>query len=316
MLRGESVDPSPKGAVTAAPGGLSTAARQGARRAPRSLWALVWARFLRHRLALGSAVVLVGLVLAATFAPVVAGQSPYSIDMFANNDPPSRQHPLGTDVYGRDVWARLVYAARVSLSVGIVAVGIYTAIGLLLGALSGFYGGWVDSAIMRFTDTVMSFPSLIIIILAVSIVGPSIYNIMVVIGLLGWPGTARLVRGEFLVLREREFVIAARMVGARDRQVILRHILPNAFYPVIVSSTLGVAGAILTEAGLSFLGLGVQQPTASWGNMLNAAQQFSVLQRYPWQWIPPGIAIAVSVLAINFVGDGLRDALDPRTRLR
>ena len=169
---------------------------------------------------------------------------------------------------------------------------------------------------MRLTDTVMSFPSLTLIILAVALLGPSIYNVMIVIGLLGWPGTARLVRSEFLSLRDREFVVASRMVGARDHQIILRHILPNALYPVIVSATLGIAGAILTEAGLSFLGLGVQQPTPSWGNMLNEAQKLTVLQRYPWQWVPPGLAIAIAVLVINFVGDGLRDALDPRTRSR
>jgi peptide/nickel transport system permease protein len=282
----------------------------------RSLAGLVWSRFVRHRLALVSALILATLILVAILAPLVAGNNPYRVDLLANNAGPSADHRLGTDSYGRDVWARIVYGARVSLSVGIVAVGIYTLIGTFLGALSGYYGGFLDSAIMRATDTVMSFPTLTLIILAVALLGPSIYNVMIVIGLLGWPGTARLVRGEFLSLRDREFVIAARMVGVRDRQIILRHVLPNAFYPVIVSSTLGIAGAILTEAGLSFLGLGVQQPTPSWGNMLNEAQRLSVLQRYPWQWIPPGVAIALAVLVINFVGDGLRDALDPRTRVR
>jgi peptide/nickel transport system permease protein len=282
----------------------------------RALARQTWTRFKRHRLAYGSLLILALLIVAAIFAPIVAGQSPTRLDLYENNAGPSAAHFLGTDSFGRDIWARLVYGARVSLSVGIVAVGIYTVIGMLIGAISGFYGGWIDGFCMRLTDTVMSFPTLTLIILAVALLGPSIYNVMIVIGLLGWPGTARLVRSEFLSLRDREFVVASRMVGARDHQIILRHILPNALYPVIVSSTLGIAGAILTEAGLSFLGLGVQQPTPSWGNMLNEAQKLTVLQRYPWQWIPPGMAIALAVLVINFVGDGLRDALDPRTRSR
>jgi peptide/nickel transport system permease protein len=278
-----------------------------------SLWRLVWVRFRRHRLAFVSICLLGLLLLVAVFAPIVSGQSPVAIDMYATNAAPSLHHYLGTDSFGRDIWARLVYGARVSLSVGVVAVGIYTLIGIVLGSLAGYYGRWVDGTIMRLTDTVLCFPALTLIILAVAVLGPSIYNVMIVIGFLGWPGTARLVRGEFLALREREFIVAARMVGVRDGQIIMRHIMPNALYPLIVSSTLGIAGAILTEAGLSFLGLGVQQPTSSWGNMLTEAQRLTVLQRYPWQWLPPGLAIAMAVLAINFVGDGLRDALDPRS---
>jgi peptide/nickel transport system permease protein len=285
-------------------------------RPPRSRAATTWRRFRRHKLAVASAVFMLVLALAAIFAPVVAGRSPYDLDMFNANGAPGAAHLLGTDAYGRDTWARLIFAARVSLSVGLVAVSIYTATGIVLGALSGYYGGWVDHAVMRFTDTVMSFPGLMIIILAVSILGPSIYNVMLVIGLLGWPATARLVRGEFLSLRERDFIQAARMVGLRDGAIIWKHLLPNALFPVIISSTLGVADAMLTEAGLSFLGLGVQAPLASWGNMLTDAQHLNVLQHYPWQWIPPGLAIAISVLAINFIGDGLRDALDPRAGLR
>jgi peptide/nickel transport system permease protein len=282
--------------------------------AARSLWSLVWQRFVRHRLALFSVVVLGVLVLAAIFAPVLVRHDPNATNLLNRNAAPSLDHFLGTDSFGRDVWARLLYAGRISLSVGIVAVGIYTAIGIVLGAVAGFYGGPIDGAIMRFTDTVMSFPGLILIILAVSIVGPSIYNVMAVIGLLGWPSTARLVRGEFLSLREREFVVASQMVGAPNRTIIFRHILPNAMHPLIVSATLGIAGAILSEAGLSFLGLGVQPPTASWGNMLNEAQKLTTLRNYAWQWLPPGLAIAIAVLVTNFIGDGLRDALDPRSR--
>lgn len=282
----------------------------------QSLWGPVWKRFKRHRLALWSSFALLIMAVIALFAPITAGQSPYTIDLFAASSPPSREHLLGTDSYGRDIWARLVYGARVSLSVGVVAVGIYTAIGVVLGALAGFYGGLIDSVVMRFTDTVMCFPTLILIILAVSLLGPSIYNVMVVIGLLGWPSTARLMRAECLSLREREYVVAARMIGVSNLTTITRYVLPNGLYPILVSSTLGIAGAILTEAGLSFLGLGVQPPTPSWGNMLNEAQRLTVLQRYPWQWIPPGLAIAVTVLIVNFIGDGVRDALDPRQTRR
>lgn len=280
----------------------------------QSPWALVRRRFIRHRLALSAAIVLSILVLAAAFAPLLAQHDPNTTSLLDRNLGPSSDHWLGTDSLGRDVWARLLYAGRISLSVGVVAVGIYMAIGLVLGAIAGYFGGFIDSLIMRFTDTVMSFPSLILIILAVSILGPSIYNVMAVLGLLGWPGTARLTRGEFLSLREREYVFASRMIGTPDHRIMFRHILPNALHPLIVSATLGIAGAILSEAALSFLGLGVQPPTASWGNMLNEAQKLTTLRNYPWQWLPPGMAIAIAVLSINFLGDGLRDALDPRTR--
>jgi len=237
------------------------------------------------------------------------------VDLYSVAQPPSPDHLLGTDETGRDVPSRLVYGARVSLSVGLVAVFIYTTIGLVLGSTAGYAGGWVDNVLMRATDVVMCFPTLIIIITVVSFVGPSIYNVMAIIGLLGWPQTARLIRGQMLSLREREYVEAARALGAPDAFIVLRHMLPNGIYPIVVSSTFGVATAILTEAGLSFLGLGVQPPTASWGNMLNAAQSVTVLESRPWLWLPPGLAIVLAVLCINFVGDGLRDALDPRMSL-
>ena len=268
--------------------------------------------FARHRLALAGLVVIALLAFAALFAPIVATHDPYRVDLLAASQGPSRDHWLGTDEVGRDVFSRLVYGARVSLSVGLVAVTIYTAIGVILGAISGYFGGLVDGLIQRLTDTVMCFPTLIIIIAAVSITGPSIWNVMLIIGLLTWTGTCRLVRGQFLSLREREFVEAAQAAGVGDLRLIFRHILPNALAPVIVSATFGVAAAILTEAGLSFLGLGVQPPTASWGNLINLAQSATILQRMPWLWAPPGILIAIAVLSINFVGDGLRDALDPR----
>src|SRR5688500_12830393 len=289
-----------------------------ARPAPRSFvstssqrWRVAHA-FARHRLAVAGLVVIVLLGLAALFAPAVATHDPYTVDLLAARQPPSREHWLGTDEVGRDVFSRLSFGARVSLSVGLVAVTIYSAIGLVLGAVSGYFGGLVDGSIQRLTDTVMCFPPLIIIIAAVSIAGPSIWNVMLIIGLLTWTGTCRLVRGQFLSLREREFVEAARAAGASDLRVIVRHILPNTLAPVLVSATFGVAAAILTEAGLSFLGLGVQPPTPSWGNLINLAQSATILQTMPWLWAPPGLLIAVAVLSINFIGDGLRDALDPR----
>ena len=272
--------------------------------------------FMRHKFAVGGLVVILALILIAIFAPVVATHDPNYVDLFASRQGPSREHLLGTDDIGRDVFSRVVYGARVSLSVGIVAVTIYVVIGTVLGAISGYFGGFVDSTIQRITDAVMCFPSLIIIIAAVAIVGPSIWNVMVVIGLLTWPSICRLVRGQLLSLREQEFIAAAKATGAGNLRIIFRHLLPNAVAPIIVAATFGIASAILTEAGLSFLGLGVQPPTASWGNIINTAQSPAVLQQMPWTWIPAGVLIAVSVLSINFVGDGLRDTLDPRSRRR
>lgn len=268
--------------------------------------------FIRHRLAVAGFVIISLLALAGIFAPFVATHDPYAVDLRAAGEGPSSDHWLGTDEVGRDVFSRLVYGTRVSLSVGFVAVGIYTFIGVVLGAISGYFGGMINGVIQRLTDTVMCFPPLIIIIAAVSITGPSIWNVMLIIGLLTWPGICRLVQGQYLSIREWEFVEAARAIGASDARLIFRHILPNTFAPVIVAATFGIAAAILTEAGLSFLGLGVQPPTASWGNLINLAQSATILQEMPWLWAPAGVLIAIAVLSINFVGDGLRDALDPR----
>ena len=271
----------------------------------------VWQRFRRHRLALVGALILLVVAGGAVAAPLVAANDPYRVDISAYRKGPTVNHPLGTDSSGRDVFSRLLYAGRVSLSVGLVAVAIYTLIGVTLGAFSGFHGGWLDASIMRLADIVLSFPTLILIITVVSVLGPSIYNVMLVIGLLGWPPIARIVRGLFLSLREREFVLASRTLGVSNGRIIFRHMLPNALAPVIVAATFGMANAILLEAGLSFLGLGVQPPTPSWGNMLKDAQSLTVLESMPWLWIPPGTMIALTVLSINFIGDGLRDALDP-----
>ena len=275
----------------------------------------VMRRFFRHRLAVFGAIMVLLLVLMAIFAPIIAGQDPYYQDYSSIKDGPSSEHPLGTDALGRDVWARIVYATRVSLSVGLVAVSIYTIIGTVLGSVAGYYGGVVDSFIMRLTDIFMSFPLLILIITVVALIGPSLYNIMGVIGLIAWPGICRLVRGQFLTLREQEFITAATCLGIPSRRIISGHLLPNCVGPITVAATFGMAGAILTEASLSFLGLGVPPPEPSWGQMLTEAQKLSVLAGMPWLWVPPGVMIAITVLCVNFVGDGLRDALDPQSRL-
>ncbi len=271
----------------------------------------VWSRFCRHRLAVVGSIAFLVITATAILAPEIFKLDPYSVDLRAYRKPPSAAHLLGTDASGRDVLSRLVYGGRVSLSVGVVAVGMYVGIGVLLGAISGFYGRWVDSIIMRLGDTVMAFPRLILIITLASLMGPSLFNVMLILGVLGWPPIARIVRGMFLSLREAEFVAAARTIGASASRIIFRHLLPNAVAPVIVAASYGTASAILLEAGLSFLGLGVQPPMASWGNLLYAAQSISVLESMPWLWIPPGVLVAVTVLSLNFIGDGLRDALDP-----
>jgi peptide/nickel transport system permease protein len=270
-------------------------------------------RFLRNKLARFGLVTLSLLILLALFAPLISAYDPLKLNLSARNKPPSAEHWLGTDGNGRDVWTRVIYGGQVSLSVGIVAVSISTLIGVLVGSLSGFFGGRVDMILMRMTDIIMSFPTLIVVISFVAITGPSIYNSMIAIGVLGWPALARLVRSQFLYLREAEFVTAARALGARAPRLIIRHILPNTVGSIAVAVTFAVSDAILLEAALSFLGLGVQIPTPSWGNMLRDAQTLSILENRPWLWIPPGLAIMLAVLSINFIGDGLRDALDPRT---
>lgn len=269
-------------------------------------------RFLRHRPAIFGLAVLTFLVILAVFAPAFTQYDPFFQDYSALRQPPGNGHLLGTDSLGRDVWARLVYATRVSLSVGLVAVVIYATIGSTLGALAGYYGGWVDSVIMRMADTVMTFPVLVIIITIVAVVGASVFNIMLVIGLLSWPGICRLVRGQILSLREMEFITATRALGAKGSYIILQHIIPNVVSQITVAATFGIAIAIMTESSLSFLGLGVPPPIPSWGQMLTEAQRLSVLDSMPWLWVPPGVMISLTVLSVNFVGDGLRDALDPR----
>jgi peptide/nickel transport system permease protein len=267
-------------------------------------------RLRANRLAMVGAVVVAILIVVALFAPIITPHDPYAIDVEAILLPPSFSHLFGTDELGRDVFSRMVYGARVSLQVGFVAAGLATLVGVFLGALAGYYGGKVEALIMRFTDMMLCFPTFFLILAVIALLEPSILNIMAVIGLTSWMGVARLVRAEFLTLKERDYVIAARSLGASDKRIIFRHILPNAMAPVLVALTLGVAGAILTESGLSFLGLGVQPPLASWGNILNQGK--ANIEIAWWLSLFPGLAILVTVLGYNLLGEGIRDALDPR----
>jgi peptide/nickel transport system permease protein len=276
-----------------------------------SYWRSVLRRFSRHRLAAASLVVLALLGLTALFAPWIAPYDPYEV-FPAFEAPPSAEHWLGTDQVGRDVLSRLIYGSRVSLLVGLGTVAVYVAIGAVLGTLAGYAGRWVDSLIMRITDVVMSFPYFMVILVFVSILGPSTLNVILVLGILGWPDIARLIRGSILSAKNTDYVRAAVALGLPHTRIAVFHIMPNIIAPVLVNATFGVSHAILMESALSFLGMGVQPPLASWGNMLTDAQSLSILATKPWLWLPPGILILVTVLAINFVGDGLRDALDPK----
>jgi peptide/nickel transport system permease protein len=271
-----------------------------------------WTRLKRNRMAMVGLGLVLGLFVVSIFAPWLAPYDPNSINLKEVLMPPSAAHYLGTDTLGRDVLSRIIFGSRVSLKVGFVAVGLATLIGLFVGALAGYYGGWVDSALMRLVDLMLCFPAFFLILAVIAVLEPSIWNIMVVIGLTGWMGVARLVRAEFLSLREREFVTAARALGASDTRLILRHMLPNALAPVMVSATLGVAGAILTESALSFLGLGVMPPTPSWGNILTAGKDN--IEIAWWLSVFPGLAILVTVMSYNLLGEGIREAIDPRLK--
>lgn len=263
------------------------------------------------RTKIGVTVVVLMLVMAIA-APVIARWDPNSIDLINLLNPPSRAHWLGTDVQGRDVWARLVYGARVSLMVGLISQTIALFIGVTLGLLSGYYGGWVDEVIMRLADVTLAFPTLLLLIAMAAALQPSLGVVFVTIGVVGWAGMARLVRGQVLVVRGLEYVQAARALGESGRRIMLRHILPNVAGPVVIAATLGVAGAIMAEAALSFLGLGVQPPTPSWGSMIADGRDLDQLRGAPWTSVAPGIAIGIAVLGFNLLGDALRDALDPR----
>lgn len=271
---------------------------------------IIGVRFTKNRLSLVGALVVCSLVITAVLAPFIAPYEPTEIDVYNVLSPPTRDHLMGTDELGRDLLSRIIWGSRVSLKVGFVAVGIALLIGLAVGATAGFYGGNVDAVLMRFVDIMLAFPTFFLILAVIAILEPSIFTIMAVIGVTSWMDVARLVRAEFLTLKERDFVDAARAMGVRNRRLILRHILPNALSPVFVAATFGIAGAILIESGLSFLGLGVQPPDPSWGNILTSGKDN--IEVAWWLSLYPGLAILITVLSYNLVGEGLRDALDPR----
>lgn len=285
-------------------------------------------RFVRHRAAMFGLVVLIGVILY-----VFIGSLIFSEDFANYNDtsirllPPSAEHPFGTDRIGRDILARTIYGGQISLLIGLAAVLVEVGLGTAIGAIAGYYGGWVDALLMRFTEAMLSIPQLLLLLVMAKFLGSkipdvqafgrefsgSVVVIIVILGLTSWMGLARIVRSNVLSLKETEFVLAARALGLPNRNIIWSHILPNTLASIIVALTLGVASAILSEAYVSFLGLGVQAPTASWGNMLTEAQEFTVIKDAPWYWFFPSLMILLTVLSINFVGDGLRDALDPRS---
>ena len=279
-----------------------------------SQWDLAVRAFSKNRTAVAGLILIVAMYLIALVTPLIAPHDPgFQYDLLTHRFiGPSATHPLGTDQYARDVLSRLLYGARISLTIGFVAVSISVTVGTVLGAIAGFFGGVVDSVIMRFVDMVISFPRLILLITIIALFEPSIFLVIAVLGLTLWPSTARIVRGEVLVLREREFIQAAEALGYPKRRIIMRHLIPNALAPVIVAATLGIGNTIVLEAGLSFLSLGVQPPTPSWGTMV--ADGRSDLLNAWWLSTFPGLAIVFTVLAFNLVGDGLRDALDPRLR--
>lgn len=294
---------------------------------PLSLGRMTWLRFRRHKMAIFGGIVLILLFLYSFGgALILSEQYANFTDTGLRLAAPSAAHPFGTDTIGRDILARTIYGGQISLLIGLMAVLVETVIGILIGAVAGYYGGLIDSLLMRFTEAVLTIPSLFLLLVMAKFFGGkipdvqflgrtfsgSVIVIILIIGLTSWPYLARIVRAEFLSLKENEFVLAARAIGTPNGQIIFRHILPNSVAPIVVSATLGVAGAIIAEAYISFLGLGVQPPTATWGNMITGATNY--IETAPWLWFFPGLLILLTVLSINFVGDGLRDALDPRSR--
>ncbi len=275
-----------------------------------SLRKLFWNRFRNNKLAVTGGIVVLALFVLAALAPLISPYDPNDIDRKHILESPDIHHPFGTDDLGRDVLSRMIWGSRISLAVGFVAVGISSVIGIILGALSGYYGSWTDRIIMRFIDIMLSIPTFFLILAVIAFIGPGIWNIMIIIGITSWMGVARLVRAEFLSLREREFVLAARALGASDFRIIFRHIMINSMAPVFVSAVLGVAGAVLVESALSFLGIGVQPPTPSWGNILTLGKDNMEIAW--WLSVFPGLAILITVLGYNLLGEGIRDSIDPR----
>jgi peptide/nickel transport system permease protein len=274
---------------------------------------LAWRRFKRHKIAIASAVILIVLGLCTVFVTYISQFGFAQQNLLNRVQGPSSNHPFGTDQLGRDVFTRVLYGGRISLLVGLTVALSAGVIGAVVGALAGFYGRWIDNLLMRVTDLFLSIPFLVILIIAANALGGSLFDIVLILSLFFWMPDARIVRGVFLSLKEKEFVEAARASGASNSRIIFYHMLPNAMGPIIVNATLSVAAAILTESALSFLGFGVQPPTPTWGNLLNGSRQFATL--YPWLVWFPGLAILITVLCVNFLGDGMRDALDPHQKL-
>jgi peptide/nickel transport system permease protein len=273
----------------------------------------LWQRLLRNRSALVGGTVLLLIVLIGLAAPLIAPYDPIKTNQRLSLTPPSPAHLMGTDRFGRDIFSRVIWAGQASLPIGLVSVAIGLLFGVSLGLLAGFYGGWFDSVSMRFVDLLLAFPGILLALAIIAILGGSLTNLMIAVGIASIPDYVRITRGSVLSVKEREYVLAARVVGARGPWIMLRHILPNTVAPLIVLATLGTAAAIITGAALSFLGLGVKPPTPEWGNMLAEGREF--LQHAPWVAFFPGIAIMLTVLSINLLGDGLRDTLDPRMRV-
>jgi len=271
---------------------------------------IVWRRFRENPLSVAGLIIIFILATVALFAPLISPYGPATINVYNVLSPPNNAHPFGTDDLGRDVLSRIIWGSRISLSVGFIAIGIAATIGTAVGAVAGFYGGIVDAVMMRFVDIMLSIPTFFLMLAVIAILESSIHIIMIIIGLTGWMDVARLVRAEFLTLKERDFVSAARAIGASNPRIIFRHVIPNALSPVFVFATFGIAGAILTESALSFLGLGVQPPQPSWGNILTSGKDYITVAW--WLSLFPGLAILITVLSYNLVGEGLRDALDPR----
>jgi peptide/nickel transport system permease protein len=293
---------------------LKVRAARPVRRHGDSQWAIAARHFRRNKLAMAGMIVMLLLYVVALIAPLIAPYDPTAQGdiVLTRYRPPSFEHFMGTDKFGRDIFSRVLYGARISLTIGFIAVGLSVTLGTTVGALAGYFGKWVDAVLMRFTDMMLSFPRLVLLIVVIALFEPSIWLVVIVLGLTGWMSVARIVRGEVLSLREREFVQAARVLGMNDTRIIARHIIPNILAPVIVYTTLGIGNTILVEAALSFLGLGVQPPTPSWGNMISDGRDSLITA---W-WIAtfPGLAIVATVTAFNLLGDGLRDAMDPRLR--
>lgn len=269
-------------------------------------------KFLKNKLAVAGLVIMGLFVLLSVFAPLFTPYDPNQTDLPSMRAAPSAQHILGTDDLGRDVFARLLYGGRISIAVGLASMLLQIAIGVTVGAAAGYFGGFADKVIMRFVDLIMCFPFFVIAIALASVLGGSIVNLILIIGMLMWPGIARIVRAEVLVIKESEYIMASRALGLNSWEILVRDVLPNILSSILVASTLSIASGILMEATLSFLGLGVRPPDPSWGNMLVAAQNMAVLKNQWWMWIPAGSAVVLMVLSINFLGDGLRDALDAK----